>query len=158
MSKTTLDLSTLSDIADGAHTVKVKAKSDGYRDSEFSNEVSYTKTPAGFKLTITGSWSKQISSGEGSRGALSFEGVEGSSLKNPQYESSGSNSNTVYYRESWGGGTVTKTCPLVFENVSKVGIFGPLTINGATDTYPFMEYVLTQDTTVSLGSEYNPDA
>ena len=46
MSKTTLDLSTLSDIADGVHTVKVKAKADGYRDSEFSNEVSYTKAPA----------------------------------------------------------------------------------------------------------------
>ena len=43
MSKTTFDLSTLSDIADGAHTVKVKAKADGYIDSEFSNEVSYTK-------------------------------------------------------------------------------------------------------------------
>ena len=43
MSKTTLDLSTLSDIADGAHTVKVKAKASGYIDSEFSNEVSYTK-------------------------------------------------------------------------------------------------------------------
>lgn len=46
MSKTTLDLSTLSDISDGTHTVKVKAKADGYRDSEFSNEVSYTKAPA----------------------------------------------------------------------------------------------------------------
>lgn len=45
MSKTTLDLSTLSDITDGAHTIKVKAKADGYRDSEFSNEVSYTKAP-----------------------------------------------------------------------------------------------------------------
>ena len=43
---TTLDLSTLSDIVDGAHTVKVKAKADRYIDSEFSNEVSYTKTPA----------------------------------------------------------------------------------------------------------------
>ena len=42
---TTVDLSTLSDITDGAHTVKVKAKADGYRDSEFSNEVSYTKAP-----------------------------------------------------------------------------------------------------------------
>lgn len=41
--KTTLDLSTLSDIADGTHTVKVKAKASGYNDSEFSNEVSYTK-------------------------------------------------------------------------------------------------------------------
>ena len=46
---TTVDLSTLSDIADGAHTVKVKAKASGYNDSEFSNEVSYTKiTPATF--------------------------------------------------------------------------------------------------------------
>lgn len=46
MSKTTLDLSTLSDITDGTHTVKVKAKANGYRDSEFSNEVSYTKAPS----------------------------------------------------------------------------------------------------------------
>ena len=51
MSKTTLDLSTLSDIADGTHTVKVKAKANGYNDSEFSNEVSYTKAPAGQKIT-----------------------------------------------------------------------------------------------------------
>lgn len=43
---TTLDLSTLSDITDGTHTVKVKAKANGYNDSEFSNEVSYTKAPA----------------------------------------------------------------------------------------------------------------
>ena len=53
MSKTTLDLSTLSDIADGAHTVKVKAKADGYRDSEFSNEVSYTKTSVPPVYTVT---------------------------------------------------------------------------------------------------------
>ena len=46
MRKTTLDLSTLSDIADGTHTVKVKAKADRYIDSEFSNEVSYTKEAA----------------------------------------------------------------------------------------------------------------
>lgn len=53
MSKTTLDLSTLSDISDGTHTVKVKAKADGYRDSEFSNEVSYTKTPSqGYYITF----------------------------------------------------------------------------------------------------------
>ena len=51
MSKTTLDLSTLSDITDGTHTVKVKAKADGYRDSEFSNEVSYTKS-GGFTITF----------------------------------------------------------------------------------------------------------
>ena len=51
MSKTTLDLSTLSDITDGAHTVKVKAKADGYRDSDFSNEVSYTKS-GGYTITF----------------------------------------------------------------------------------------------------------
>ena len=50
---TTFDLSALSDIADGAHTVKVKAKANGYRDSEFSNEVSYTKAPSTFNGTIT---------------------------------------------------------------------------------------------------------
>lgn len=53
MSKTTLDLSTLSDIADGAHTVKVKAKASGYNDSEFSNEVSYTKAPTGYTVTFS---------------------------------------------------------------------------------------------------------
>ena len=53
MSKTTLDLSTLSDIAAGTHTVKVKAKADGYRDSEFSNEVSYTKSSAPPVYTVT---------------------------------------------------------------------------------------------------------
>ena len=53
MSKTTLDLSTLSDVSDGTHTVKVKAKASGYRDSEFSNEVSYTKTTAPTTYTVT---------------------------------------------------------------------------------------------------------
>lgn len=57
MSKTTLDLSTLSDITDGTHTVKVKAKADGYRDSEFSNEVSYTKAPAGYTVTFSSDFS-----------------------------------------------------------------------------------------------------
>ena len=50
--KTTLDLSTLSDIADGTHTVKVKAKANGYIDSEFSNEVSYTKAPVSYAITF----------------------------------------------------------------------------------------------------------
>lgn len=57
MSKTTLDLSTLSDITDGTHTVKVKAKAEGYIDSEFSNEVSYTKTPAGYRVTFASNFS-----------------------------------------------------------------------------------------------------
>ena len=53
MSKTTLDLSTLSDITDGTHTVKVKAKASGYNDSEFSNEVRYTKTSVTPVYTVT---------------------------------------------------------------------------------------------------------
>lgn len=57
MSKTTLDLSTLSDISDGTHTIKVKAKADGYRDSEFSNEVSWTKAPVGYKVTFASDFS-----------------------------------------------------------------------------------------------------
>lgn len=58
MPKTTLNLSTLPDISDGAHTVKVKAKANGFRDSEFSNEVSYTKAPSGYSGTITNTrWS-----------------------------------------------------------------------------------------------------
>ena len=50
---TTVDLSTLSDISDGTHAVKVKAKASGYIDSEFSNEVSYTKAaPQGYYITF----------------------------------------------------------------------------------------------------------
>ena len=49
---TTFDLSTLSDITDGAHTVKVKAKANGYIDSEFSNEVSYTKSAQPVNFTL----------------------------------------------------------------------------------------------------------
>lgn len=53
MSKTTLDLSTLPDISDGTHAVKVKAKANGYRDSEFSNEVSYTKAATEYVATFS---------------------------------------------------------------------------------------------------------
>lgn len=60
---TTVDLSTLSDIADGAHTVKVKAKADGYIDSEFSNEVSYAKAPAGYKVTFASNFSGEAYGG-----------------------------------------------------------------------------------------------
>lgn len=54
ISKTTLDLSTLSDITDGTHTVKVKAKANGYTDSEFSNEVSYTKASTATLKLVAG--------------------------------------------------------------------------------------------------------
>lgn len=40
-------------LTDGAHTIKVKAKADGYRDSEFSNEVSYIRTSSvGYTMTF----------------------------------------------------------------------------------------------------------
>lgn len=48
MSKTAFDLSTLN-LSDGTHTVTVKAKADGFAESNFSNEVSYTKA-SGFNL------------------------------------------------------------------------------------------------------------
>lgn len=54
---TIYDLSTLPNISDGAHTIKVKAKAIGYRDSEFSNEVNYTKAPAGYKVTFASDFS-----------------------------------------------------------------------------------------------------
>ena len=60
---TTFDLSTLPDITDGTHTVKVKAKANGYNDSEFSNEVSYTKAPAGYKVTFASDFSSIAYSG-----------------------------------------------------------------------------------------------
>lgn len=49
MSKTTFDLSTLN-LPEGTHTITVKAKAEGYRESNYSNEVSYTKAPSGFNL------------------------------------------------------------------------------------------------------------
>lgn len=58
---TTFDLSTLSDVADGAHTVKVKAKANGYNDSEFSNEVSYTKTPEMYRYYVYNSNKSSVS-------------------------------------------------------------------------------------------------
>lgn len=57
MSKTTLDLSTLSDISEGTHIVKVKAKASGYRDSEFSNEVSYIKS-SGYRIFFDQNYTK----------------------------------------------------------------------------------------------------
>ena len=92
---TNVDLSTLSDITDGAHTVKVKAKADGYIDSEFSNEVSYTKAPAGYSGTITSvAWySINGLKPDGTRDLLSLEDsgtrlCEGYSLYEITYESS----------------------------------------------------------------------
>ena len=152
MSKTTLDLSTLSDIADGTHIVKVKAKAEGYRDSEFSNEVSYTKAPEGFKLTITGSF-RENGLPAGIYSILSFEGLDsGGFPKYPRYITTASNENYVEYKSTQNSTAIRKVCPLVFENVSKIYLYpGPIEINGVkSDDYP-SEYTLTQDTTIELG-------
>ena len=152
MSKTTLDLSTLSDIADGAHTVKVKAKASGYNDSEFSNEVSYTKAPARYKLTITGSFFENgLPAGISSM--LSFEGLDSNYfVKFPRYITTSSNEAYVEYQSTQGSTAIRKACPLVFENVSIIYLHGgPIEINGnRSDDYP-TEYTLTQDTTIKLG-------
>lgn len=151
---TTFDLSTLSDIADGAHTVKVKAKASGYNDSEFSNEVSYTKAPAGYKLTITGSW-YEVGFPAGIDGILSFNGIDPNSSKNlpnfPRYASTEFSESYVDYYATESSSSVRKACPLVFENVSKIAISGHIEINGIRDYYGGIEYVLTQDTTIALG-------
>lgn len=76
---TTVDLSTLSDIADGAHTVKVKAKASGYNDSEFSNEVSYTKAPTGYAITFGTITSKHTYEYNGSDYNIKFD--DGSYLR-----------------------------------------------------------------------------
>lgn len=58
------DLATL-DLADGAHTIKVKAKANEYNDSEFSHVIEYTKVRS-FTLTLN--------YGSGSDGSLFANG------------------------------------------------------------------------------------
>lgn len=57
MSRINCDLTTLSgwgNVADGQHSIQVVAKADGYRDSEPSEAVSFTKgTAEGYTVTIT---------------------------------------------------------------------------------------------------------
>jgi hypothetical protein len=48
----TYDLTQLQ-LSAGTHTIKVKARATGYRDSNFSNSVSYTIAPQSFSVTIT---------------------------------------------------------------------------------------------------------
>ena len=84
MSKTTLDLSTLSDITEGTHTVKVKAKAEGYDDSEFSNEISYTKAPA----TYSGKFTTYTASERPWRGTVkvTYDGNEYTLNPSAEYE------------------------------------------------------------------------
>ena len=55
-SQVSIDLTTLSgwgNVADGQHSIQVVAKADGYKDSEKSTAVSFTKGTAGYTVTIT---------------------------------------------------------------------------------------------------------
>ena len=92
---TTVDLSTLSDITDGAHTVKVKAKASGYNDSEFSNEVSYTKAPVSYSITFGTVTGVNTTKMNGSNYNIKFD--DGSYL-----ELSSSSLVTVKYRDANG--------------------------------------------------------
>ena len=62
-SQVSIDLTTLSgwgNVADGQHSIQVVAKADGYRDSDKSTAVSFTKTPQVYTdcLTFTGKTSE----------------------------------------------------------------------------------------------------
>lgn len=134
---TTLDLSTLSDIADGAHTVKVKAKASGYNDSEFSNEVSYTKAPAEYIATFSSDFTI---TGEGD-------------LYNLYYVSGGENKQIALEdvnQESLRG---TSFSASQISNISANADWASIEING-TDYYnnmnsPQLPYILNSDVTIS---------
>ena len=57
----TFDLSTLQ-LSAGTHTIRVKARATGYRDSNFSNSVSYTVTPPQWSCVVAGLGSENPSS------------------------------------------------------------------------------------------------
>ena len=51
-----VELTTLTgwaNLSDGEHTITIKAKADGYRDSQPSAGVQVTKGSSGYKVTIT---------------------------------------------------------------------------------------------------------
>ena len=53
-----VDMSTLSgwsNVSSGSHTLTIKAKASGYRDSEASTGVSFTKASSGYQVRLTGS-------------------------------------------------------------------------------------------------------
>ena len=123
---------------------------DVYVDGTLKTNVA--KFVPSYKLTIAGSFRESgLPAGVGS--ALSFEGVDSNGyLKYPKYLTTNSNEAYVEYKSSQSSSAVRKACPLMFENVSKIYLYGgPIEINGvASDGYP-TEYTLTQDTTIKLG-------
>lgn len=115
MSKTTLDLSTL-DLTDGTHTVKVKAKADGYRDSEFSNEVNYTKAPTLYSGQIGGTVFKNTVNiyGKDAQGVSHLVGESVGHYK----DVSGYVSYNVYPSKSMSDSTVTESVRCTYSTES----------------------------------------
>lgn len=142
MSKTT---STLSDIADGAHTVKVKAKADGYRDSEFSNEVSYTKTSAPTEYTATFS-SDFTLTGDGY-----INGID--------YVSGGETIRITINNDNYASLRGTSFSASQISNISANAEFAKIKINGSyyynSMHSPRLPYMLNSDVTISeINSSY----
>lgn len=91
------NLSTLSDISDGTHTIKVKAKADGYRDSEFSNEVEWTKTASGYTVTFSSDFTIDLTSPVGYG---SITGIKYIDVNNTEQVLPVNNSNYASYRNT----------------------------------------------------------
>ena len=143
MSKTTLDLSTLSDIADGAHTVKVKAKADGYRDSEFSNEVSYTKAPAEYTATFSSDFN------------VTGDGY----LKGIDYVSGGETKRITINNDNYASLRGTSFSATQISDISANADFAKININGVyyynSMNSPQLPYTLNSDVTISeINSRY----
>ena len=153
MTKTTLDLSTLSDIADGAHTVKVKAKASGYNDSEFSNEVSYIKELSTFNVTVIGH--KVM---EGASPSTVFIKADSDSVSANNY--------TAYVQGNYlySSSTNVKIIGSSTFTASKVAMLGEWRYdtykinNGANVNFPNgttpVVIELTEDTTIDIGVQF----
>ena len=124
---------------------------DVYVDGALKTNVA--KVIPKYKLTITGSFREKNGFPAGVYSALSFEGADSAGyLKFPKYLTTEVNEAYVEYKSTQSSAAIRKACPLVFENISKIYLFGgPIEINGTiSDNYP-TEYTLTQDTTIELG-------
>ena len=140
---TTVDLSTLPDITDGTHTVKVKAKASGYNDSEFSNEVSYTKAPAGYTATFSSDFT------------VTGDGY----LKGIDYVSGGETKRITINNDNYASLRGTSFSATQISNISANAEFAKIDINGVfyyNSMYsPQLPYTLNSDVTISeINSRY----
>ena len=140
---TTLDLSTLSDITDGAHTVKVKAKASRYYDSEFSNEVSYTKAPAEYTATFSSDFNV---TGDGY-----LNGID--------YVSGGKTKRITINNDNYASLRGTSFSATQISNISANAEYAKININGVYYYNgmhsPQLPYTLNSDVTISeINSRY----